>query len=100
MLAQTSHHFIIERKETMTDKHTPKYFITELNDGIQWLTDGLDFGMRADAAPELLKALKALMPWMGKALADDAFARATVPLEANRATERARATIEDAEGGA
>ena len=41
----------------MTSKYTPRYFITELNNGIQWITDGQDFGMRADAAPELLDAL-------------------------------------------
>ncbi|KKL45601.1 hypothetical protein LCGC14_2353980 [marine sediment metagenome] len=44
----------------MTDKHTPRYFLTELNDGLQWLTDGQDFGMHPDAAPKLLKALQIL----------------------------------------
>jgi len=39
-------------------EHTPKYFITELNDGIQWLTDGHDFGINPDAVPELLEALE------------------------------------------
>ena len=39
----------------MTERH---YFLTELNDGIQWLTDGQDFGMNPDAARDLLKALK------------------------------------------
>ena len=34
----------------------PKWYLTELNDGIQWLTDG-DFGMNPDAAPKLLEAL-------------------------------------------
>ncbi len=46
----------------MTDKHTPvsRYFLTELNDGIQWLTDGQDFGMNAASVPELLEALEYL----------------------------------------
>ena len=44
----------------MTDKHTPvsRYFLTELNDGIQWLTDGQDFGMNAASVPELLETLE------------------------------------------
>ncbi|KKM78527.1 hypothetical protein LCGC14_1359120 [marine sediment metagenome] len=39
-------------------EHTPRYFLTELNDGLQWLTDGHDFGMHPGAARELLKALE------------------------------------------
>lgn len=46
-----------EGRRLMTE---PRYFITELNDGIQWLTDGQDFGMRAAAVPALLEALKRL----------------------------------------
>ncbi|KKM14507.1 hypothetical protein LCGC14_1705360 [marine sediment metagenome] len=45
----------------MANKHVPesRYFLTELNDGIQWLTDGQDFGMRPAAARGLLEALEA-----------------------------------------
>ena len=39
----------------------PRYFLTELNDGIQRLADGHGFGMNPTAAPALLKALEALM---------------------------------------
>lgn len=39
--------------------HPPRYFLTELNDSIQWLTDGHDFGMNPDAVPGLLAALEA-----------------------------------------
>lgn len=45
---------------------------------------------------KLATALEGLMPWMGKALADDAFARCTVPLAANRATERAANALKEA----
>ncbi len=46
----------------MANKHVSesRYFLTELNDGIQWLTDGQDFGMHSAAARGLLEALKVL----------------------------------------
>ena len=46
---------------------------------------------------ELLKALKSLMPWVGKAIADDAFARCTAPRQANKALATAQAVIVEAE---
>ena len=39
-------------------EHTPRYFLTELNDGIQWLTDGHDFGIYPAAVPALLATLE------------------------------------------
>ena len=47
----------------MANKPAPesRYFLTELNDGIQWLTDGQDFGMHPAAAQQMLRALESLM---------------------------------------
>ena len=75
-------------------EHTPgpKWYLTELNDGIQWLTDG-DFGMNPAAAPELLEALEEL--------ADEQalFAPQLPPIYLERLT-RARAAIKAAKGDA
>jgi hypothetical protein len=51
------------RGDDMEHTPGPKWYITELNDGIQWLTDG-DFGMYPAAAPELLEALEGLRLWV------------------------------------
>lgn len=63
-------------------------------DGIT--TNGIILGEAGENAA-MLKALKGLMPWMGKALADDAFARCARPSAARAATEEARQAIKDAE---
>ena len=44
----------------------------------------------------MVKALEGLMPWMGKALADDAFARCSKPKLAKEATAHAHAVIKEA----
>ena len=45
---------ITRRVRTMSN--TGKYFLTTLDNGRQWLTDGKDFGVDPDAVPELLIA--------------------------------------------
>ena len=55
-----------------------------------------DFDRLEEINTKLVIALEGLMPWMGKALADDAFAKCTLPLAANRATKRATDTIKEA----
>ena len=59
--------------------------------------EGCDCGYAID---KLLEALEGLMPWMGTALADNAFAGCVLPLAANKATEQAQATIDLAKGDA
>ena len=38
-----------------------EYFLTKLDDGRQWLTDGHDFGIEPDAVPDLLEACRELL---------------------------------------
>ena len=86
----------------MTDKHTPKsrYFLTELNDGIQWLTDGQDFGMHPDAALGLLKALGGLEKTMREQLSALVDTGKIDAGETSAAFAQARKAIKAAKGDA
>lgn len=81
----------------MTTKHTPKLRVVKLDDGTDWLTDCKDFGIRLDAAPDLLAALEGMLQ-KDAAMAEHFGHKWPTDLDAK--AEQARAAIAKAKGEA